>query len=254
MRPSEILPPVMTRLILRCLGRSTIRGDYPDWRSAAAASAPYATDLETYARLADAIRAGRASSSRTLSPLLAAILLSGSSARILDFGGGLAHLYFEVVRLAPRSITSWNIVDLPDVVALGNHRFADGKLRFFGTLAESAADGAPDIVLLSHTLQYLERPFELLRQLMELGPSCVVLLELPIAARERFVIQHLLAELGGGSRPARIFRQSDITSALVGYRLLEEIELQPWDRTLAGARHVSRLYLRNARSCSPPGS
>jgi putative methyltransferase (TIGR04325 family) len=241
---SDYVPPVLMRLMLRLLGRSSIRGDYPSWNAALAASAPYETDLAIYGHLAEEMRVGRRKSSRVLSPLLSAILLAGGQARVLDFGGNLGLVYFDVSRLAGNSIDWWNVVDLPKVVAHGNQHFADQKLHFFPTIEGALASGNPNIVLCFHVLQYLESPFEYLSRLLSLAPQIVVLHEFPLADRERFMVQHLMLELGGGSRPVRIFSRDQVAAAFVDYELVEEIELPSWDRTLVGAQHVARLYQR----------
>jgi putative methyltransferase (TIGR04325 family) len=244
MNRSDLLPPALRRSLLRLLGRSSITGDYPSWQAALDASAPYETDLAIYGRLAEEMRAGTRKSSRVLSPLLSAILLAGERARVLDFGGNLGFVYFDVCRLASKSIDSWNVVELPQIVAHGNRHFADQRLRFFPTLEESLGSSCPNIVLCFHVLQYLQSPFEVLSRLLSLSPEIVVIHEFPMADRERFMVQHLMPELGGGSRPVRIFNRYDVAKAFVDYELVEEIELPPWDSTLVGAHQVARLYRR----------
>jgi putative methyltransferase (TIGR04325 family) len=244
MRRSDLLPPALLRVLLRALGRATLRGDYPSWESALAASAPYGTDLSVYARITEKIRTGDGRSSRILSPLFSAILLAGGTARVLDFGGNLGQVYFDTCRFAERHIDSWSVVDLPDVVALGNATFANGRLRFFPTIEDALAREIPNVVLCFHVLQYLQSPFEYLSRLISSAPALIVLNEFPVADRERFMVQHLLPELGGGCRPVRIFCDAQVAAALAGYELLEEIMLPPWDPTLVGARHVSRIYRR----------
>jgi hypothetical protein len=93
-------------------------------------------------------------------------------------------------------------------------------------------------------LQYLESPFEHIAQLMSFEPPLIVLNEFPVGNRERFMVQHLLPELGGGRRPVRIFGEAQIAAAFTDYDLVEELALPPWDRTLVGVRHVSRIYRR----------
>jgi putative methyltransferase (TIGR04325 family) len=157
-------------------------------------------------------------------------------------------VYFEISRLVGESVDWWNIVELPDVAAHGNQRFADEKLRFFDSIDAATARGKPNIVILFHVLQYLEAPFEYLSQLIALEPQIVVLHEFPLAERERFMVQDLLPELGGGSRPIRIFAQKDMDVAFVNYELVDELTLPQWDRALSNARMVARVYRRRSRS------
>jgi putative methyltransferase (TIGR04325 family) len=250
MRRSDFLPPALTRLMLRSLGRASLRGNYRDWQAALAASAPYRTDLGIYGHLAEEVRLGRRKSSRVLSPVLSAILLAGDRARVLDFGGNLGLVYFDVSHLADDFVDCWNVVDLPDVVAYGNQKFADKKLRFFPTIEEASARSQPNIVLCFHVLQYLELPFEYLSRLLSLEPDVFVLHEFPVADQERFMVQHLMSELGGQFRPVRIFSEVEIAAAFDAYELVDEIVLPPWDRVLVGVRQVARIYKRR-RSETP---
>jgi putative methyltransferase (TIGR04325 family) len=244
MTRSDFLPPVLTRLARRAMGRTSLRGGYRSWQAALAASASYQTDLTVYGQLAEQVRLGRLNSSRILSPLLSAILLAGGRARVLDFGGNLGLVYFDVARLADDCIDWWNIVDLPDIVAHGNQHFADQKLSFFPTIEAASTPGKPNIVLCFHVLQYLESPFQYVSRLLSLSPDIVVLHEFPVADRERFMVQHLIPELGGGSRPVRIFSEGEVAAAFAKFVLVEEIGLPPWDPSLVGARHVARIYRR----------
>jgi putative methyltransferase (TIGR04325 family) len=252
MRRSDLLPPVLTRLALKALGRSSLTGNYRSWKAALAASSPYQTDLSVYGRLAEEVRIGRRKTMRALTPLLAAILLAGGRARILDFGGNLGFVYFEVSHLADDCIEWWNVVDLPDIVAHGNQHFAERKLRFFPTIEQALVAGTPNIVLCFHVLQYLEAPFEYISRLMSFAPDFFVLHEFPIADRERFMVQHLLPQLGGRSRPVRIFSQHEVAKAFIDYDLIEETALPSWDRTLVGAWHVARIYRRRQQAPSSP--
>jgi putative methyltransferase (TIGR04325 family) len=248
MRRSDFVPPVLTRLGLRLLGRSTLTGDYPSWEAALASAAPYQTDLGTYGRIAEDTRAGLRSSHRLLSPLLSAMLLAGGRGRIVDFGGNLGFVYFDVRKLCPNAIDWWHVVDLPIVVEYGTRHFADEKLGFFDTIEAATQRGVPNLLLCFHVLQYLESPFAEIAKLLSLAPELVVLHEFPIAPRERFMVQHLLPELGGGSRPIRIFSEADVANAFDSYNLIEEIALPAWDRTLVDARHVARVYRRRVAS------
>lgn len=232
------------RWLLRATNRTTLRGDFASWQDALAASAGYETDLSIYGQLTEDIRSGKRDSSRLLSPLLAAFALSGDRARVLDFGGNLGQVYFDVGRIAQHALEWWSVVDLPEVVALGRARFEDQKLSFYLSTDAALARGKPNVAIFFHVLQYLASPFEVLEQVLELEPRLVVLHEFPIGSRERFLVQHLLPQLGGGSRPARIFDETSVRAAFNQYDLIEEIVLPAWDRTLQDARQVARIYRR----------
>jgi putative methyltransferase (TIGR04325 family) len=213
-------------------------GDYPSWEAALADSAPYKTDLKIYHNICDRIRAGKAASGRNPMPLLAGLALLQGPAHVLDFGGNLGMMYFEIDRLAPGKIASWHIADLPEVASYGNANLAGDKLRFITDWASER----PNLVLSSHALQCIERPYKTLSSLLETGPDVLILHELPVAPNRRFAVQHLLPELGG-VRPIQILEEAALTEATQGYDLLSEVTLPTW-ASFPNTRQVARIYKR----------
>jgi hypothetical protein len=90
-------------------------------------------------------------------------------------------------------------------------------------------------------LQYLESPYETLSMLSALEAAVIVLHELPVAERERFMIQRLPETLGGTERPVQILSADRLAGALSRYDLIAEMDLPTWDPHL-DARHVARVY------------
>jgi putative methyltransferase (TIGR04325 family) len=220
-------------------------GDFPDWASALAASKPYETDLAVYGEITDKVRLGEAGSGRNLMPILAGIALAfdGGVNRVLDFGGNLGVVYFDVARVVPDRISEWRVVDHPEVVSYGNAHYANGRIGFFPSLESACRDFIPDMVLCSHTLQYLEDPYDTLATLSALSPAVVVLHELPVAERERFMIQRLPEGLGGTERPVQILSSGRVAAALSSYELIADMDLPQWDPCI-DARHAAQVFRR----------
>jgi putative methyltransferase (TIGR04325 family) len=220
-------------------------GDFPDWAAALTASMPYQTDLAIYGQITDKIRSGESASGRNLMPILAGIAMASDSGatRILDFGGSLGMVYFEVARILPESLPEWRVVDSEEVVSEGTLNYADGKLAFFASIEAACSDFAPNMVLCSHTLQYLDDPYDALATLSALKPAVIVLHELPLADREQFMIQRLPEALGGTARPVQILSADRLGAALSSYDLIAEIDLPTWDPYI-DARHVAQVYRR----------
>jgi hypothetical protein len=53
---------------------------------------------------------------------------------VLDFGSNLCVSYFNAVKLFGDQISSWSVVELLEIVALGSERYADERLSFHQTL------------------------------------------------------------------------------------------------------------------------
>jgi putative methyltransferase (TIGR04325 family) len=251
-RLSNIVRPLLTRAFRRSVPRDGLSvrrdglfGDFPDWASALAASKPYETDLAVYGQITDKVRLGEAGSGRNLMPILAGIAIAcdGGSSRVLDFGGNLGVVYFDVARVLPDRVSEWHVVDCPEVVSYGNANYADGKLAFFTSLEAACQDFVPNMVLCSHTLQYLEKPYTMLEMLSALEPAVIVLHELPVAERERFMIQRLPEGLGGTERPIQILSSGRLAAALSSYELIADTDLPRWDPDI-DARHAAQVFRR----------
>jgi len=225
--------------------RHGLFGDFPDWASALASSKPYETDLALYGQITDKVRLGESGSGRNLMPILAGIAIASDSGvnRVLDFGGNLGIIYFDVARVLPDHISEWRVVDCPAVVSHGRANYATGKLAFFASLESACQDFIPNMVLCSHTLQYLEKPYDTLAKLSALKPAVIVLHELPVAQRERFMIQRLPESLGGTERPIQILSAGRLAAALPGYELIADMDLPPWDPYI-DARHAAQVFQR----------
>jgi putative methyltransferase (TIGR04325 family) len=226
--------------------RYGVYGDYASWDHALAASAPYETDLVSYGTITDRVRRGVATSGRNFLPILAGVSLLDEPAYILDFGGGLGMQYFEINHLIPSRIGRWCVVDKTSVVEHGRTKFADEKLSFFNSVEAAVDHQKPNLILASHTLQYLETPYAALKSLLANQPEVLILHELPLATRQRFMVQHLLPELGGGLRPVQLITEIALAEAVVGYEIVTEMSLPDWAH-VKHARQVARLYRRRTK-------
>lgn len=224
-----------------------LSGDFPDWQSALAASQPYETDLVAYGQVTDRVRLGESGSGRNSMPILAGLALTspGEVVNVLDFGGNLGMVYYDIARALPKRAFDWRVVDCEDVARHGNAVYADDRLSFSESVESACRDFLPDLVLCSHTLQYLEEPYETLGMLCALQPTVIVLHELPVGEAERFMIQRLPESLGGTERPVQILANGRLTAALAGYEPIAEMDLPAWDPHI-DARHVAQVYRRRS--------
>ena len=106
-------------------------------------------------------------------PLLSALMwvaaLNKSRLNVLDFGGSLGTTYFQNKKfLDDLGYVGWNIVEQQNFVTEGRESIGNETLRFFYTIDECIEkEGKPDILLLSCTLPYIEKPYELIGDLLK---------------------------------------------------------------------------------------
>jgi putative methyltransferase (TIGR04325 family) len=113
-------------------------------------------------------------------PVIAGILRSalrnGNEINILDFGGSIGSVYFQLKSFVPFGTTiRWNVVELPETVEYGRKHFENNELHFYYNIDECIKNTNPKIILLSGVLQYLEAPDAVLRQCGEIGASTLLI-------------------------------------------------------------------------------
>lgn len=216
---------------------------FPSWEAACAGSTAYKTDFDAYRGIVERIQRGEHGCGRNLLPILAGVLLGGG--KVLDFGGNLGMVYFDVLKHLGSRIDWWRVVDQPDVALYGNSNFADGKLSFFSSIDEALGGAFADVILCAHVIHYLPDPYETLKQLVSKRPNAIILHELPIAAGEIFFVQRFPSALGGGEFPARILSEKKLKDAIGPYDMIAEMDLKKW-APFDDVRHVARLYRRKA--------
>lgn len=216
------------------------RGDYPNWQAARADSGGYDSPaiLEKSMAAALKVKRGEAAWERDTvvfqtpeyrHPLLAALLYAASArqgcVRVLDIGGGPGSSYFQHRRRlgALRSL-DWRVVEQPHFVERGNALLADASLRFYSDIDTAAADGLPDLVLLSSVLPYVESPFALLDRLIAMRIPLVVIDRNIVfeAAPTRLTVQRVPRKIYAASYPCWILDEREIAARFApAYELLD---------------------------------
>lgn len=112
-------------------------------------------------------------------PLLAFLFMSASLQKrplnIIDFGGSLGTTYYQLLEfLDPSLCKSWNIVEQKHYVACGKANFENDVLRFYNSIDDCLEEKKIDLVILSSSVQYLEKPHEFLKKLAEYNFDFVI--------------------------------------------------------------------------------
>jgi putative methyltransferase (TIGR04325 family) len=105
-------------------------------------------------------------------PLVSTLLKIGmqnnKQIKVIDFGGSLGSSYFQNRQfLKEFDLVEWNIVEQENYVECGQQFIQDHELKFYKTVDDCiASHGLPHLLLLSCTLPYIEKPYELLEYLI----------------------------------------------------------------------------------------
>lgn len=243
----NVLPPIVLRGLLAVGGRrSKWSGSYPDWASAVAASSGYDADaiFDMVRKAAGAVRDGEALWERDstcfyhegynwqlLACLMTAAARSGGALHVLDFGGALGSTYMQHRKLfAELPECSWNVVEQPHMVACGRAEFEMDALGFFDTIEQCFSARPVNVVLFSSVLQYLEKPYELLEEVVKLAPAAIIVDRTPLANKgERITVQHVPKIIYRASYPCRFLDKQRLENILTKGRVLSPWFVSPVD-------------------------
>ena len=181
---------------------------------------------------------------------------------ILDVGGSVGVHYYRYLPFIDMPETlSWNIVEVPSVVAMGRTLAAVRKaaaLEFSPNLNESLSRVCADLLMCTGTLQYLEDvgPASLIKRMAH-GPSRLLFNKLPLVDGEGFITTQ---NLGGGCfAPMRVFNRNAFIDAVEaqGYVLNDEWSVHERALHLPGfpersIPHFTGLYFCKEDRRAPP--
>lgn len=230
-----VTPQLFVHLAKRLCGHGPtgaygLSGDYHSWDEAMAASTGYDSEciLEKTRTSLLKVKNGEAIYERDSVlfdeiqyswPLLAGLMWvaaqSGGKLNVLDFGGSLGSTYFQnraFLRHLPD--VRWNIVEQSRYVKTGKICFEDDCLRFYADIADCLVDTQPNVVLLSSVLQYLERPYTVLDQILELSCDHIIIDRTPFWAGPagRLCVQTVPPGIYPASYPGWIFSRAQFYS------------------------------------------
>lgn len=229
----DCMPPLLIRR-LQQLRRGGVRfeGNFPNWVEASRHATGYDTDaiLEKVLEATLKVKRGEAAYERDsvvfaqidhVWPVLAGLMWAAARNQgrlnVLDFGGALGSTYFQHRRfLDGLANLRWNVVEQAHYVERGNALIAGGPLRFYPDIAACLTEQAPNVVLLSSTLQYLPDPHGMLDKLCRVGAAVMLIDRTPIAriSENRLQVQHVPASIYPASYPIWIFSDSQLLAHL----------------------------------------
>ena len=218
-------------------GRSGLTRLYPNWHAACTDAGTY-NNSDILEKVNSATRRAVASNGReferdgflfdgpiTPFPLVACLLrvatANGGNLVVADFGGSLGSSFYQCREfLSGLRKLRWLVVDQAQFVQCGRKSFQQENLRFYETLEEAATEAAPDVVLFSGVLQYLNDPYDILARAAALRPRAIIIDRNPESTRKTdvFTVQIVPEDIYQARLPFRIFGAGNVDAHLVGYR------------------------------------
>lgn len=223
-----VTPPVLIHLAKRLRGSQItdaygLSGDYHSWDEALAASTGYDSEviLEKTRTSLLKVKNNKAAYERDSVlfdeimyawPLLAGLMWVAARCEgklnVLDFGGSLGSTYFQNrTFLSMLHMVRWNIVEQSRHVETGKTWFEDDRLHFYADVVDCLADTQPTVVLLSSVLQYLEYPYTIFEQILDLSCDYIIVDRTPFwsGPTDRLCVQTVPPSIYPASYPSWIF-------------------------------------------------
>lgn len=216
-------------------------GNYKSWHEAASVATGYDSPLIFDKIVASAltVKAGKAAFERDgvlfekveydfplLSSLFFAMASTGNRS-IIDFGGGLASSYFQHKTLLDGiDSLKWTVVEQEQLVQAGVRDFQDDRLDFYSHIADAFEQRNYACVMLNCVIQYLEEPYELLREIKQHRPPFILIHATPFWHQEedRICVQYVPSSIYTASYPCRMLSKATFLAEMSdAYELVLEI-------------------------------
>ncbi len=146
---------------------------------------------------------------------------------ILDFGGSLGSSYFQNRKfLESLPDVNWCIVEQPTHVKCGIEDFQNGNLHFFYSIQDCINTYNINVCVLSSVLQYLEKPYEKLDEIITTGVRFIIIDRTPfIKGKNRITIQKVHPAIYKAKYPCWFFNESEFLNYMgIYFNCLMEFE------------------------------
>lgn len=215
-------------------------GEYKTWKLAEADSTGYDVNeiIQKVKESALKVKKGKATYERdgiTFDeikyswPLLAGLMFSILNSRgiptVLDFGGSLGSTYFQNKKFLDKiENLSWSIVEQKHFVEVGKIDFEDDRLKFFYDIKSCIDNKKHNILLLSSSLQYIEKPYELLNTILKNNFEYILIDRTPFSKTyKRIKLQVVDPKIYNASYPCWFFDELEFINFFErnNYKIIE---------------------------------
>lgn len=164
-------------------------------------------------------------------PLLAGLMFASKDdgLRVLDFGGSLGSTYYQSKKFLDKfDNISWNVVEQKHFVDVGKKKFESDVLNFFCYVDECVKKENPKVLLFSSVLQYIEKPYELLDDILKNDFEYILIDRTPFSLKNKdeIKLQVVSPSIYKASYPCWFFDKSKFIQYFLtkGYNLIEEFD------------------------------
>lgn len=164
-------------------------------------------------------------------PLLAGLMYASAMFKgelnVLDFGGSLGSTYYQNKKFLDKiNNLTWSIVEQDKFVKIGKKEFENEHLKFYCSVGECIAENAPNVLIFSSVLQYIEEPFTLLDDVFKHNFKYILVDITPFSSQNIIKLQRIPPSIYNASYPCWIFSEYDFIKYFYknGYKVHEEFK------------------------------
>lgn len=229
------IPPIIFKFYNLCYRKSKYGwfGNYKSWSEAKVDCSGYDSELilESVSKATLKVLNGEALFERDsvlfnkidysypiLSALMWIAVKNSGKLNLIDFGGSLGSIFYQNrFFLSCLEKVEWNIIEQSHYVNCGKKIIKDDKLIFFNSIKEcldhyNTKESKPKVILLSSVLQYIEKPYELLDEIIDFGFDFVIFdrTSFNIDKIDRLTIQKVPDEIYKASYPSWFLNEQSL--------------------------------------------
>ena len=234
----SLIPPLIQTGVKNLFSKSSgsFSGPYKTWAQAQAHSSGY-QDVAILEKIKQSTLTVQSNSSYAIRdgilfcepqysfPVLAALLkitlTNNNSLSVLDFGGALGSSYYSFKQFYTDKLDlKWSIIEQQAYVECGNQLFKNNELHFYSDI--SKVPQHVDVIFLSATLQYLDKPYEWLNIFLNHNAPYLLLdrvLFSDESNQDHILVEHVAKEIYASSYPFWLFH----------YQSFKQLLLQKYD-------------------------
>lgn len=152
-----------------------------------------------------------------LSSLLYIIAKDNNYLNVIDFGGALGSTYYQNRKIISSIVSKlrWNIIEQKSLVEIGKKTFENEEIRFFTDILSCTnfyeEKEKPNLILFSSVLQYLDKPFEIIRQTLSQDFDYILIdrTAFIVKGKDRITVQRVSPKIYAASYPAWFFNEEN---------------------------------------------
>ncbi len=165
-------------------------------------------------------------------PLLTGLMFSSiktGKLKVLDFGGSLGSTYYQNKKFLDEiENLSWSIVEQKHFIKAGKENFENNRLKFYYTIEECMEKENPNVLLLSGVLQYIEKPYKLLDEILKYKFDYILIDRMPFSLnnKDKIKLQIVPTNIYKASYPCWFFDEQNFKKYInsKGFNIVEEFE------------------------------